>query len=249
LSAALRLALPAGPTPRIVLVTSATHADGKTTVTARLGRALADAGNDTLLISGDLRWSKLDGAFGVTGRPGLRELLAQTPDVQMLSRSRAARRPALMKELEDVILPVNGQDSQGKLDILPVGQRRDDSSELLPTAALQSLIDSVRVGRRYSYVLIDTTPILGVADAQLLAQFCDRLLLVARLDRLKLSDVVDLRDTLNRLDCEAVGIVVIGTRVAVTPYSWTGLRSQLARAPASRPERPAGVGTPPGPSS
>jgi capsular polysaccharide biosynthesis protein/Mrp family chromosome partitioning ATPase len=229
LSAALRLALPARPTPRMVLVTSATHREGKTTVTARLGRTLAEAGYDTLLISADLRWPRLDGVFGVTGRPGLRELLARASDDQTL----------VSDELEDAILPVDGQGARGKLDILPVGERREETSEPLHTAALGLLIARVRATRRYSYVLIDTTPILGVADAQLLVQFCE-VLLVARLDRLKLSHVVDLRDTLKRLDCEPLGIVVIGAREAVAPYPRTGLRSHLARAPASGPERRAG---------
>jgi capsular exopolysaccharide synthesis family protein len=207
LSAAVRLALPASATPHVILVTSATHAEGKTTVTAQLGRMLAQAGHKTLLISGDLRWPKLDDAFDVDGRPGLRELLARASDGQALP----------LDEVEDFIVPANGHGSRGELEILPAGRQRGDASELLHTAALQSLIAAVH-GSDYAYVLIDAPPILGVADAQLLAKFCERLLLVARLDRLRLSDVADLRDTLDRLDSETVGLVVIGTRVTGSPY-------------------------------
>ncbi|HWX74481.1 MAG TPA: Wzz/FepE/Etk N-terminal domain-containing protein, partial [Solirubrobacteraceae bacterium] len=60
LSAALRLALPPAGHPHVILITSATHGEGKTTVTMRLGRVLAQAGHKTLVISGDLRWPKLD---------------------------------------------------------------------------------------------------------------------------------------------------------------------------------------------
>jgi capsular exopolysaccharide synthesis family protein len=207
LSAALRLALPAGATPHVILVSSATHAEGKTTVTARLGRMLAQAGHKTLLISGDLRWPKLDDAFEVDARPGLRQLLARASDGHELP----------FDEVEGFILPARGHDSRGELDILPAGRHRDDASDVLNTTALQSLIAAVRTSD-YAYVLIDAPPILGVADAQLFAKFCDRLLLVARLDRLRMSDVVDLRDTLDRLGSPAVGLVVIGTRATGSPY-------------------------------
>ncbi len=51
LAASVRFALPAGDEPRLVLVTSALHAEGKSTVCARLGAALAQAGQRTLLVS------------------------------------------------------------------------------------------------------------------------------------------------------------------------------------------------------
>jgi Mrp family chromosome partitioning ATPase len=102
--------------------------------------------------------------------------------------------------------------------VLPAGGRRGgDASELLHTPALQSLIETLRRSA-YAYVLIDSPPLLGVADAQMFAQFCDELLLVARLDRLKMSDVIDLREMLDRLDSNPVGLVVIGTRPAGSPY-------------------------------
>jgi len=41
---------------------------------------------------------------------------------------------------------------------------------------------------------------------------------VARLDHLKVSDVIDLREILDRMECTATGLVVIGTRLSVSPY-------------------------------
>jgi capsular exopolysaccharide synthesis family protein len=211
LSAAIRLALPPRSEPHVMLVSSAAHGEGKTTVTTRLGRMLAQAGHRTLVISGDLRWPKLDEAFNVGGRPGLRELLALTPESEQMA----------FDAVERVILPThNGEGiaSRGELDVLPAGGRRGgDASELLHTPALQSLIETLRRSA-YAYVLIDSPPLLGVADAQMFAQFCDELLLVARLDRLKMSDVIDLREMLDRLDSNPVGLVVIGTRPAGSPY-------------------------------
>ncbi|MFI4993903.1 MAG: Wzz/FepE/Etk N-terminal domain-containing protein [Solirubrobacterales bacterium] len=208
LSAAIRLALPPGSSPHIMLVTSAAHGEGKTTVTTRISRMLARAGHRTLVISGDLRWPKLDDAFDVVGHPGLRELLSNTPVSGIV--------PA---ELEHLIVPTHGEGvaARGELDILPAGGRGGDASELLHTAALQSLIGALR-DSSYRYILIDSPPILGVADAQMFAQFCDETLLVARLDRLTMSNVIDLREMLDRLGSKPVGLVVIGTRPAESPY-------------------------------
>jgi Mrp family chromosome partitioning ATPase/capsular polysaccharide biosynthesis protein len=209
LSAALRLALPPGSHPHIVLLTSATHGEGKTTVTTRLGRVLAQAGHRTLLISGDLRWPKLDDAFEMSGRPGLRELLTLNPEGRAMQ----------FDEVEKLILPAQGEGGarRGQLDLLPAGRHGGDASELLHTPALPALIDALR-NSGYAYVLIDSPPILGVADAQMFAQFCDEVLVIARLDRLRTADAIDLRDMLDRLDANPVGLVVMGTRLSGSPY-------------------------------
>jgi capsular exopolysaccharide synthesis family protein len=209
LSAALRLALPPGPHPHILVVTSATHGEGKTTVTTRLGRVLAMAGHRTLVISGDLRWPKLDDVYNVSGRPGLRELLTLNPDGRTMQ----------FDEVEKLIVPARGEAGagRGELDVLPAGRHGGDASELLHTPALPSLIEALRTSS-YAYVLVDSPPLLGVADAQMFAQFCDESLLVSRLDRLRTSDAVDLREMLDRIDATAVGLVVIGTRLSGSPY-------------------------------
>ncbi|MEA2140434.1 MAG: tyrosine-protein kinase [Solirubrobacteraceae bacterium] len=214
LSAAVRLSLPPGDAPQIMLVTSATHGEGKTTVTTRLGRMLAQAGHRTLIISGDLRWPKLDDAFDVSGRAGLRELLSLTRNAEDIS----------VDDVRKLIRSTRGGEgaaSRGELDILPSGRRDGDASELLHTPALQSLIAALR-SSDYTYILIDSPPVLGIADAQMFAQFSDEVLLVARLDYLKISDVVDLRDMLDRLNASPVGLVVIGTRPSDSPYYAVG---------------------------
>ncbi len=69
LSAAVRLALPPSQN-HVFMLTSSMHAEGKTTVATRLARQLAASGHRTLLISGDLRWPRLDELMGVEGRTG-----------------------------------------------------------------------------------------------------------------------------------------------------------------------------------
>ena len=77
LGSSLRFVLPPDSSAHMVIRPSALHAEGKSTVTARLGRALAQAGHDTLLISADLRWPTLHGLVNAPVSPGLTDLLAE----------------------------------------------------------------------------------------------------------------------------------------------------------------------------
>ncbi len=209
LSAALQLALPPATVPQIVLVTSAGHSEGKTTVTVRLARMLSRAGHPTLIVSGDLRAPRLDDELGIDGRPGMRDVLAG---------NRAGISSA--RGLDDFVVSMhtNGAASRGAaLDVLPAGNHASGPVEYLQAAALEPLFSALRESP-YTYVLVDSPPILGIADSQMLAQFADDLLLVARLDRLTMTKVIDLRDILDRVSAHKVGLVVIGTRPSESPY-------------------------------
>ena len=76
LRSSLELSLPADRRPHVLLMTGALHAEGKTTATARLGRALAQAGHRVLLVSADLRVPRLHEMFGLPLGFGLADILA-----------------------------------------------------------------------------------------------------------------------------------------------------------------------------
>jgi Mrp family chromosome partitioning ATPase/capsular polysaccharide biosynthesis protein len=216
LAAALQLALPPGPKPHVILVTSAGQGEGKTTVSARLARILAHAGQRTLVVSGDLRAPRLDEVFDVGERQGLRQMFATTASETMPG-----------EDVGHLIVPVDGETGEstsGLLDVLPAGRLHADTasstrdaSSVPRASAVESLIATLRESS-YAYVLIDSPPLLGIADAQLLARYSDELLVVGRLNQLTISRVIDLREALLRVRANRVGLVVIGTRPAESPY-------------------------------
>src|SRR4051812_19815056 len=214
LSASLRLALPPDR-EHVILTTSALHAEGKTSVTARLGRTLAGGGQRTLIVSGDLRWPRLDALVGVDEQVGFSDLLA-------LAQSRGKLDP---DDVREGIVPGAGREGRGRpgADILPAGSRTgDEAASLLSSDWLSMLFDAItELG--YTYVLVDAPPILGVGDTQVLASYCDELLVVTRLERLTLSTVIDLRDMLDRTGVHPLGLVVIGARTEASPY-YAGFR-------------------------
>jgi capsular exopolysaccharide synthesis family protein len=211
LAASIRFSLSPAEGPHIILVTSALHAEGKTTVTMRLGRALAHAGHRTLLVSADLRWPTLHELVDVPAEPGLAELLATLGQA-----SRDEARTLVAGDIQHVA----GQ-RRGVLDVLPSGKKPGDPAALMSDASLDVVFEALGE-LDYTYVIVDAPPLLGIADAQALARGCTSLLFVARLDRISLENVADARDTLDRLDLQPVGMVVIGARSEASPYYLRG---------------------------
>jgi capsular exopolysaccharide synthesis family protein len=207
LQAALRFQLPPEG-QHVVLVTSARAGEGKTTVTAKLGRALARAGMRTLLISGDLRRPRLHELMNVRPSPGLTELLAQ------IERSTGKDGEPNLPEKLSRALRTN---ADLKLAVLPTGASTAESPRALLGAGLGTLLELVK-DADYQYVLIDSPPLLGIADSQVLARHADAVVLVARPDRVTMDDVIDMRELLDRLGVDPVGLVVVGAKKEASYY-------------------------------
>ncbi|HYM44595.1 MAG TPA: polysaccharide biosynthesis tyrosine autokinase [Solirubrobacteraceae bacterium] len=204
LQATIRLLGPANGGQNVLLVTSATHGEGKTTVAASLARSLSRAGQKTLVISGDLRSPTLHEHFGLRSRPGFSDcLLAVDNDAEDLR--------------EALDTAVRAAPGELNLDVLNAGQVPPDPAALLSSSAVDRFFEVLRQ-TDYSYVLIDSPPILGLGDAQFLARQSDDVLVAARLDRVSPGQAEDLRDLLKRLQLNPIGVVVMGARVELSPY-------------------------------
>ena len=220
LQATIRFQLPPNE-QHIILITSALEGEGKTTVTANLGTALARAGHKTLLISGDMRHPKLHERFGLRQGPGLAEVLAALeyagdPELQ-------GKAPALTELLQAQT------GSRGNLHVLGSGVKPVDPARLLLSESLPRLFEQLRV-LDHSYIVIDGTPLLGIADSQAVAQQVDDVLIVSRLDRIRVDDVIEMRDLLDRLDVTPLGHVVVGGRRTGSSYYYAARPSELETA-------------------
>ena len=211
LATSVRFSLPPADGPHIVVITSALHAEGKSTVTVRLGRALAQAGHRTLLVSADMRWPTLHELVEAEIEPGLADLL------QILTDSPDADAQELVAER----IQTAGSQRRGQLDVLPSGHKPPDPTDLLADVGLERAFDAM-VDLEYPYILVDAPPLLGIADTQALARRATSILYVARLDRISLENIADGRDVLDRVDLPALGIVVIGARTEASPYYLSG---------------------------
>jgi tyrosine-protein kinase Etk/Wzc len=171
------LTLPsAGQIEKTVLIAAPTAGLGKTFIAANLAALMAAANRRVLLIDADLRRPRLHRYFRAQSAPGLAEVLNGEMDVQDVIRSEA----------------------MANLDLLLAGRARRNPADLLQSPNLRRLLD--QLGERYDCVVIDSPPVLPVADTLSFAQFGLQTFLVARSE---LSTVREVREAARRLD--AVG--------------------------------------------
>ena len=213
---------------RVVLMTGALHGEGKTTACARLGRALARAGHKTLAISADMRVPKLHEQFGLDLGVGLSDLLSVLD-----WEGDSAIDPDLLERATNVVVTTpKGKRKEGYLHVITGGTRARDPGQLVSSEAMRTFLEEVR-GMDYDYVLVDAPPLLGLPDAQVIAQWVDALLIVSRLDRITLEHAGELRGVLDRLDTRLLGLVVIGVTGEISPYYLTKPRTAV-REPEAR---------------
>ena len=170
LRAALRLTRSDPTGSRVLVITSCGPGEGKSTVSTRLAIALAAAGAKVLLVDADLRKPTLQKQVGDERERGLSFLLAGEAGIE----------PA----------PSDHQ----RLDVLPVGVRPPNPSELLHSPALATAITRWRAS--YDFVLLDSPPLALVSDALSVGELADGVLLVVR-DRV--TNKGSLRLVLDRL--------------------------------------------------
>jgi capsular exopolysaccharide synthesis family protein len=200
LHAAIRRQLPATD-QRVLLVTSALHGEGKTEVTAALGLVLSQAGQRTWLVSADMRWPKLHELFDVDQTPGLADVLAgaRNGGIGGIFELSAART------------------GSGRLHVLASGSIPPDPAQLLAGDALDTFFEEMRRSD-YDYVLLDGPPLLGLVDSQVLAQRVDGVLLVCRPEHLTPETAVATRELLERLEVDALGLAIVGSRGSTHLY-------------------------------
>ncbi|RRB17441.1 GumC family protein [Larkinella knui] len=143
----------------VILITSSVSGEGKSFVSANLGASLAMADHPTLVLEMDLRNPQIHPALGVDNSIGITEYLQG------------------QATLDSILREVPGQKNYW---IITSGQLPTHPAELLGSPRLPALIDELR--SRFSYVLIDSSPVSLVTDAQLIAAHVDATLFIVRCD-------------------------------------------------------------------
>jgi polysaccharide biosynthesis transport protein len=181
---------------RTILVTSPAANQGKTTVCASLATAIVQAGQSVMLIEADLRRPRLADTFGLPRlRPGLTSVL--------VGNSQLGRATAEVK-LPSSLGQAKGQD--WAITVLPSGPLPPNPSELVGSPRMRRLVDGL--ADLYDTVILDSPPLLPVADSLALAKLVDGVIIVVRAKSATRDDARAVRSLADRLGIHLVGVVM-----------------------------------------
>ncbi|KNH10007.1 Tyrosine-protein kinase Wzc [Candidatus Burkholderia brachyanthoides] len=155
LRTAVQLAQPDPRVNNVILITGPSPGTGKSFVAANLAILLGAAGKRVLLVDADMRCGQLGRDFSATG-PGLSDVLRGTATLDSAISGKV----------------------NANVDLLGSGELIDQADDLLINGSVGELIE--RAARDYDMVVIDSPPVLPVADTTILASYARTVLLVAR---------------------------------------------------------------------
>jgi capsular exopolysaccharide synthesis family protein len=172
---------------KVIQCTSANQGDGKTTMIANLAVSFAQSGKRVLLVDCDLRRPRIHTMFGLSNEIGLSGVVSgESEPWDAVQATEAAN-----------------------LWVLPCGCVPSNPAELLTSEMFEKFLALAR--ERYDYVLLDTPPVLAVADPCIVAPRVEGVMLVVRVSNDTRPQVVRAKDML-----ESVGATMIGTIVNAT---------------------------------
>lgn len=193
---------------RSILVTSAVPSEGKTTVSSSLAFSMAVAGKRTLLVESDLRRPVLASRLGVPTTPGLSDYLAGHAKPHEVLRAVEFTDPPVLNGAA----PNGGAAASVKhaVVLIPAGTATPHAAELLGSERLRAFLD--QVVRGYDVVIIDSSPLLPVADTRELLPHVGVVIVCAREAQTTREQARATRETLDHLPPRPTAMVITGTR-------------------------------------
>ncbi|BBY78781.1 chromosome partitioning protein [Mycolicibacterium parafortuitum] len=174
--------------PRVIIVTSSVPNEGKSTTAINIALALAEAEHNVLLIDGDMRRPSLHQYLDLVGGVGFSTVLSGAASVD--------------DALQKTRFP--------GLTLLTSGAIPPNPSELVGSQAARKLLRELRT--QFDYVIIDSSPLLAVTDAAILAAAADGVLIMARFGSTKREQLAHAVGNL-----ESVGAPLLGAVFTLMP--------------------------------
>lgn len=174
--------------PRVIVVTSSSPQEGKSTTAINIALALAEADHNVVLVDGDMRRPSVDKYLGLVGGVGFSTVLSG--------------RASLHEVLQETKFP--------HLAVLTAGAIPPNPSELLGSLAAKNVLSELR--HYFDFVIVDSSPLLAVTDGAILAAHADGALVMSKFGQTKREQLThaigNLRD---------VGAMVFGAVFTMTP--------------------------------
>lgn len=167
---------------KTILITSSISGEGKSTVAGNLAISLSKNNHKVLVIDCDLRRPSLHNKFNIENEYGVGEVLLGD------------------NELKSSIKKIDS-----RLSVLTAGKIKNDTAELFATENMKQLLEEVRI--TYDYIIIDSAPIIPVADTSVLARVIDAAVLVVRANKSIEKLVIQGYEKLKKTSIKILGTV------------------------------------------
>lgn len=174
--------------PRLIVIASSLPSEGKTTTAINLALALAESEHNVVVVDGDMRRPKLAQYLGAVGSVGFSNVLSGGATLD--DAIQATRFP--------------------RLSVLTSGAVPPNPSELLASQAAKKVLSDLKA--RFDYVIVDSSPLLAVTDAAIIAASSDGVLVMTRFGSTKREQLAHAIKSL-----EDVGAPVLGSVFTMTP--------------------------------
>ena len=183
--------------PKLIAITSAVSGEGKTTTAVNLASAMAEAGLRVCLVDADLRRPKVAAYLDLVPGAGLTSILAGKASIG------------------DVVQPVGPN-----LAVIACGPIPPNPAELLASAHFRAILKGL--AEQNDYVLIDSAPLLPVADGSEVASAADVSLLVVQARRTDREQLRQASDSLRRVGAHLGGVIfnMVSARDGGTYYEY-----------------------------
>ncbi len=175
----------AGKPPKVMMVTSARREEGKTTTAINTAISLTKSDAKVIMLDADMRRPRLHKVFKVSNTSGLSSFLSGNEEFG----------DALIKHTD---IP--------NLDIITSGPLPPNPAELIGSYRLRELIDGLYP--LYNYIILDTPPILGLADAVIASTQTDGVILVVRSGQTPKEAAVQAKKILESVNAKVLGVVL-----------------------------------------
>lgn len=174
-----------GADKKVIVFTSCTANEGKSTVSMSLANSLVEGGKKVLFIDADLRKSVLVGRYRVTGEvKGLSHFLSGQARIdEVLSKTQ-----------------------ESGLHIIFSGIIPPNPAELLESRSFEALLKQTR--NIYDYVIVDAPPLGSVIDSAIIAKNCDAAIMVISSGQIGRKFAMDVKRQLEKTGCPIIGAVL-----------------------------------------
>lgn len=168
----------------LIQVTSTGPVEGKSTTLSNLAVTLAQTGKKILILDCDLRRPTQHEIFKVSNQKGITNYLTE------------------YCSFEEAVL----ETQIPNLYVIPSGPLPPNPAELLDSKSMESLLN--RVQEHFDLILVDSPPVMAVADPLILGPKCDGVILVVRSAQTKIQMLKETREALEKAQVNLIGVVL-----------------------------------------